>query len=72
VKALERRANIPYQWNFVRRLKARMRRKAAIVLGLSSLKPLRRIWTVRLMPCAVRGPAWRARPSSERYVWFRS
>jgi predicted alpha/beta-fold hydrolase len=28
VKALERKANVAYQWNFVRRLKARMRRKA--------------------------------------------
>ena len=30
VKALERRSNIAYEFNFVRRLKARMRRKAAI------------------------------------------
>ena len=30
VDALERRANLAYQWNFVRRLKARMRRKAAV------------------------------------------
>ena len=29
VDALERRANAVYQWNFVRNLKARMRRKAA-------------------------------------------
>ena len=29
VDALERRSNLPYQWNFVRNLKARMRRKAA-------------------------------------------
>ena len=47
VTALERRANIPYQWNFVRNLKARMRRKAAAVPGLFSLDPLKRIWTVR-------------------------
>lgn len=33
VDALERRSNLAYQWNFVRRLKARMRRKAAVVPG---------------------------------------
>ena len=33
VKALERRSNIAYEFNFVRRLKARMRRKAAIFPG---------------------------------------
>ena len=33
VAALERRQNIVYQWNFVRGLKARMRRKAAVVQG---------------------------------------
>jgi len=47
VHALERRANYPYQWNFVRNLKARMRRKAAAEPGLFSLEPLRRVWTVR-------------------------
>jgi predicted alpha/beta-fold hydrolase len=56
VKALERRANIPYQWNFVRRLKARMRRKAAIVPGLFPLEPLRRIWTVRQFDEAYTAP----------------
>ena len=35
VRALERRSNLAYQWNFVRRLKARMRRKAAVVPGSS-------------------------------------
>jgi predicted alpha/beta-fold hydrolase len=47
VDALERRANFPYQWNFVRNLKARMRRKAAAFPGDYSLDPLRRVWTVR-------------------------
>ena len=37
----------PYQWNFVRNLKARMRRKAAAFPGAFSLEPLGRIWTVR-------------------------
>ena len=47
VAALERRANVVYQWNFVRRLKARMRRKAAAFPGAFPLEPLPRIWTVR-------------------------
>ncbi len=47
VEALERRQNIAYQFNFVRNLKARMRRKAAAFPGAFDLAPLRRIWTVR-------------------------
>ena len=47
VKALERRANVPYQFNFVRNLKARMRRKAALFPNVFDPAPLRRIWTVR-------------------------
>jgi uncharacterized protein len=47
VKALERKANIPYQFNFVRNLKARMRRKAAAFPGDFPLEPLGRVWTVR-------------------------
>ena len=47
VGALERRSNIAYQFNFVRNLKARLRRKAAAHPGLFDTSPLRRIWTVR-------------------------
>lgn len=47
VEALERRANVPYQFNFVRNLKARMRRKAALFPSVFDPAPLRRIWTVR-------------------------
>ncbi len=47
VDALERRANIVYQWNFVRQLKARMRRKATAFPGDFSLDALGRVWTVR-------------------------
>jgi predicted alpha/beta-fold hydrolase len=47
VKALERKANIAYQFNFVRHLKARMRRKAAMFPGDFSLDRLGRVWTVR-------------------------
>jgi predicted alpha/beta-fold hydrolase len=47
VRALERRANYAYQWNFVRNLKARMRRKIALFPDQFSSEPLRRIRTVR-------------------------
>jgi uncharacterized protein len=47
VDALERRENIVYQWNFVRNLKARMRRKAAAWPASFSLDALSRTWTVR-------------------------
>jgi len=56
VDALERRANYPYQWNFVRNLKARMRRKAALFPDDFSLAPLGRIWTVRQFDEAYTAP----------------
>lgn len=56
VDALERRANAVYQWNFVRRLKARMRRKAAAVPGVFTLEPLDRIRTVRQFDDAYTAP----------------
>ena len=47
VDALERRANVVYQWNFVRQLKARMRRKVAAFPSDFSLDALGSVWTVR-------------------------
>jgi predicted alpha/beta-fold hydrolase len=47
VGALERRSNIAYQFNFVRNLKARMRRKAVAHPGLFDTSLLRKVWTVR-------------------------
>ena len=47
VDALERKQNIPYQFNFVRGLRARMRRKDACHPGRFDLSPLSSIWTVR-------------------------
>ncbi|CAN5351417.1 alpha/beta fold hydrolase [soil metagenome] len=47
VEALERRQNIVYQWNFVRGLSGRMRRKAACYPDRYSLEPLRAVRTVR-------------------------
>jgi uncharacterized protein len=56
VKALERKANIPYQFNFVRNLKARMRRKAAAFPADFRLEPLGRVWTVRQFDEAYTAP----------------
>lgn len=47
VRAIERRENAIYQWNFVRNLKRRMRRKARAFPGDWDLRPLRRIRTIR-------------------------
>jgi predicted alpha/beta-fold hydrolase len=56
VAALERRSNVAYQFNFVRNLKARMRRKAAACPDLFSLDALRRVWTVRQFDEAYTAP----------------
>ncbi len=47
VHALERRQNLIYQWNFVRRLRARMRRKEDLLPGRFDLARLPSIRTVR-------------------------
>jgi predicted alpha/beta-fold hydrolase len=47
VHALERRQNIIYQWNFVRGLSARMRRKEQCHPGRFDLRPLTSIRSVR-------------------------
>ena len=47
VRAIERRSNFPYQWNFVRNLKGRMRRKAAAFPNDWDLTKLGRIWSIR-------------------------
>jgi predicted alpha/beta-fold hydrolase len=48
VRALEQRANVLYEWNFVKNLKARMRRKAAAWPGRFPVHRLRDVRTVRL------------------------
>jgi uncharacterized protein len=67
VNALERRSNVAYQWNFVRRLKARMRRKAAVVPGVFRLEPLRGIWTVRQFDEAYTAPYHGFRDAADYY-----
>lgn len=47
VRAIERPSNYAYQWNFVKDLRARMRRKARAWPGAFDLGPLRRIRTIR-------------------------
>ena len=47
VHALERRSNIAYQFNFIRNLRARMRRKSQLWPQAFDLRPLASTWTIR-------------------------
>ncbi len=47
VDALERRANVLYQWNFMRNLRSRMRRKAHLFPDVYDPRKLAGVWTVR-------------------------
>ena len=67
VEALERRANLAYQFNFVRNLKARIRRKAAAFPDTFSLDALRRIWTVRQFDEAFTAPHHGFRDAADYY-----
>ncbi len=58
VRALERRSNFIYQWNFVRNLKARMRRKQACFPGGFDLARLGAIRTVRQFDAAYTAPSF--------------
>jgi predicted alpha/beta-fold hydrolase len=66
VLALERPGNTLYQWNFVRNLKARMRRKARHFPGRFDLSALRRIQTVREFDDAYTAPLF-GFGTAERY-----
>ena len=67
VEALERRSNFVYEWNFVRNLKGRMRRKAHAAPGVFSLDALRSVWTVRQFDEAYTAPHHGFRDASDYY-----
>ena len=67
VDALERRSNAIYQWNFVRNLKARMRRKAAAWPGAFALDALSHTWTVRRFDEEFTAPHHGFRDASDYY-----
>jgi predicted alpha/beta-fold hydrolase len=56
VDALERRSNAVYQWNFMRNLKRRMRRKAQVWPGRYDTTPLAGLRTVRAFDDAYTAP----------------
>ena len=56
VGALERPSNFAYQWNFVRHLKRRMRRKHQCFPGRFDVSPLGRVRTVRQFDAAYTAP----------------
>ena len=56
VRALERGSNFVYQWNFVRNLRNRMRRKEAHFPGAFDLSRLAAIRTVRQFDAAYTAP----------------
>ncbi|MBI3047900.1 MAG: alpha/beta fold hydrolase [Acidobacteria bacterium] len=67
VDALERRSNFIYQWHFMRNLKARIRRKAAVFPGAFPLEPLGRIRTVRRFDDVYTAPHHGFRDSADYY-----
>ncbi len=67
VRALERRENVLYQWNFVRNLKRRMRRKARCWPGRFDLSGLGGVHTVRAFDDAYTAPFWGFQDASDYY-----
>jgi predicted alpha/beta-fold hydrolase len=67
VHALERPGNTVYQWNFVRDLKRRMRRKARVRPGLFDLSKLRAVRTVRQFDEAFTAPHFGFRDADDYY-----
>jgi len=67
VRALERRSNFAYQWNFVRNLKGRMRRKDACFPGRFDLSKLGRIRTVREFDAAYTAPFFGFQSAEDYY-----
>ena len=66
-RALERPENRLYQWNFVKDLKSRMRRKNRLRPGLFDLKRLNAIRTVREFDAAFTAPHFGFRSAEDYY-----
>jgi len=67
VSALERRENFIYQWNFVRNLKGRLRRKALSYPGRFPLDKLPRIRTIREFDEIYTAPHFGFRDAADYY-----
>jgi predicted alpha/beta-fold hydrolase len=67
VEALERRSNLLYEWNFVRNLRGRMRRKAAAWPGVYDLSALPSVRTVRQFDEAFTAPHHGFRDAADYY-----
>ena len=67
VHALERPRNIIYQWNFVRGLRARMRRKSALFPGKFPVERLRQVRTVRQFDEVFTAPHFGFRDAEDYY-----
>jgi uncharacterized protein len=67
VEALERKSNVLYEWNFVRNLRARMKRKSAAWPGDYDLAPLGRVRSVRQFDEAFTAPHHGFRDASDYY-----
>jgi len=66
-RALERPANVLYQWNFVKDLKRRMRRKARLFPGRFDLTRLNAIRTVREFDAVYTAPHFGFRSAEDYY-----
>jgi predicted alpha/beta-fold hydrolase len=66
-RALERRENILYQWNFVKDLKRRLRRKARCHPGAFDLSALDRVRTVRAFDETFTAPHFGFRNAEDYY-----
>ena len=67
VEALERRSNALYEWNFVRNLRARMKRKSAAWPNVFDLTRLRGVRTVREFDEAFTAPHHGFRDATDYY-----
>ena len=67
VEAIEGPGNALYQWNFVRGLKARMRRKARLFPGCFPLDGLERLRTLREFDDAITAPHFGYRDAADYY-----